>query len=110
MGLQVSVFSFFFAGSQAASQRVSECCSVIRFHPVLTSSKSQWSLKDSRLVSVLLEGLELPTWATREGKQTTVDREGDEIQDKRRNGLAGRRGEEGAGGCSLQVDTPQVSR
>lgn len=58
----------------------------------------------------LLEGLELPTRVTREGKQMTVDREGDEIQDERRNGLAGRGGEgAGVGVCSLQVDTPQVS-
>lgn len=93
---------YFLEGGTAASQRVSECCSVIWSHPVLTSRKSQWSLKDSRLISVRSRRvLELLTRVAREGKQMSIDREGNEIRDERRNGLAGRRGEGVGGGCVL---------
>lgn len=74
------------------------------------------SQKQPSRLCALSEGLELPTRATREGKQMAIDGEGGGIQDGRRDGLAGRRGEgwgwggaEGGCVCSLQVDTPQVS-
>lgn len=94
---------FYFKGGTAEGQRVSECCSVIWFHPVLTSFKSRWSLKDSRLISVRSwRVLELPTRVTGEGKQMSIDKQGNEIRDERRNGLAGQRGEGGWGWvCAL---------
>lgn len=49
----------------------------------------------------LWEGLEPPSRTTREGRQRMIDREGDEIQDERRNGLVGRRGEWGGCVCAL---------
>ncbi len=55
------------------------------------------SQRQPSCLCTLLEGLELPTRATRERKQMTIDGEGDEIQDERRNGLEGTKTEVGGG-------------
>lgn len=71
---------FFFMGGQAASQRVSECCSVIRFHPVLNLLKEPVeSQRQPSCLCTLLEGLELPT-------QATIEREREKTNDDRRGG------------------------
>lgn len=71
-GLQVSIFFLcVWVGDKAASQRVSECCSVLRssyFHPLVY----ECSCRGSGATDL---------GHAKERKQMTINREGDEIQD-----------------------------